>query len=206
MGSELVEWLLSHGKSTAACAAIGLGAGASLGAGAGTGVTLEAIEACITQGQALINAGVMHHVCDEHPFRATHLFYRFYCDESEGRDGERSSESGSGADRYTRANGLSYSPSLSSPSSSSSSPPSLARAEAEWAAQARLNGCALGAAGYTSTNGSCDVNSNTNCSTPRHLTELDWARLLGDGYKPPSDACLRVQRPPIYSLSNQDIA
>lgn len=40
-------------------------------------------EEAIDLGQTLVERGIIHHVTDDHPFRDTYLFYRFYEDERE---------------------------------------------------------------------------------------------------------------------------
>ncbi len=55
IGSEAVDWLMQKQSCTR--------------------------EEAIQLGQLLIEQGIIHHVCDEHPFRDGYVFYRFYTDE-----------------------------------------------------------------------------------------------------------------------------
>ena len=59
VGSEAVDWLMRTQKATRAAA--------------------------IRLGQTLVERRVIHHVLDEHPFEDEYYFYRFYCDEPEGK-------------------------------------------------------------------------------------------------------------------------
>lgn len=55
LGSDAVNWLMKHEKSTH--------------------------EEAILMGQLMIQQGIIHHVLDEHDFKDEPLFYRFYADE-----------------------------------------------------------------------------------------------------------------------------
>jgi small-conductance mechanosensitive channel len=55
IGSDAVDWLMKHEKSTR--------------------------EEAIIMGQLMIQQGIIHHVLDEHDFEDEPLFYRFYADE-----------------------------------------------------------------------------------------------------------------------------
>ncbi|XP_065843297.1 DEP domain-containing mTOR-interacting protein-like [Oscarella lobularis] len=60
VGKEFVDWLIANGD-------------------------VPSRDEGVKEGRELLEAGVIHHVCDDHHFRDEHLFYRFKNDETEAK-------------------------------------------------------------------------------------------------------------------------